>query len=108
MPALAPTTTPGGAWLRGLRERRGLTQTEFADELGVKQGTISRTESGARGITPGLAYRLIVRVGVTPTEVAPYVPSGNGDSPGYLDRGRSGIALHHALIASGSGCLAAA
>jgi DNA-binding transcriptional regulator YiaG len=41
----------GQAWdsegVRALRERLGLTQRELADELGVRQQTVSEWETGA-------------------------------------------------------------
>ena len=37
--------------LRELRERLGLTQEEFAEQIGVSQSRVSRIENGSRGLT---------------------------------------------------------
>ena len=59
MPAPSPATTPESEFLRKLRGSK--TQEEFAAMLGVKQPTISKVETGHRGITPELGFRLIIR-----------------------------------------------
>jgi len=43
-----------GYQVAGLRIDRGLTQTELAERVGTKQGSISRLETGATG--PDLAF----------------------------------------------------
>lgn len=40
-----------GARVRSLRERRELTQTEFAQALGLDQSAVSRIEDGSRPLT---------------------------------------------------------
>lgn len=79
MPALAPTSTPEGEWLRALRQTRGLTQTGLAEVLGVRQPTISKVEGGERGITPELGWRLLMRADVPVDEISEFV-----DLRGYL------------------------
>lgn len=54
---LLPNITPSMC-LRGLRTREGLTQTELAEKLGVKQHHISEMENGKRPIGPEMAHRL--------------------------------------------------
>jgi len=39
-----------GAWLRGLRERAGLTQAQLAARLGEDQKTVSNIETGQRRV----------------------------------------------------------
>lgn len=40
-----------GARIRALRERRELTQAEFAEALGLDQSAVSRIEDGSRPLT---------------------------------------------------------
>jgi len=48
----------GGVWLRGLRERRGLSQRELARSVGAEYYTfVSQLETG-RGRVPPDRYRL--------------------------------------------------
>jgi DNA-binding XRE family transcriptional regulator len=35
-----------GSWIKEYRERKGITQTELADRLGITFGTVSKIESG--------------------------------------------------------------
>lgn len=48
-----------GSFLRGLRKERGITQEQFAEELGVAARTVSRWETGANmpdiGLLPEIA-----------------------------------------------------
>lgn len=44
-----------GKWLRLLRIRNGLSQTDLAKELDVDQTTVSRLERGAQGMSGPLA-----------------------------------------------------
>ena len=44
--------------LRAFREKRGLSQEDFAKSVGVKKTTISRIESGHRVPSMGLVSRI--------------------------------------------------
>lgn len=43
--------TESGKRIRGLREAKGYTQEELADEIGLTQKTIAAIENGRRGTT---------------------------------------------------------
>jgi transcriptional regulator with XRE-family HTH domain len=63
--------------VKGLRQKLGLTQSEFADLLGCRQQTISEWEQGL--YVPGNAYaqllnRLAERSHVPPMQVYPHAP----------------------------------
>jgi transcriptional regulator with XRE-family HTH domain len=48
--SLGPDYEVLGAALKRLRDARGLTQTEAAEQINVSQQTVSMAEQGARGI----------------------------------------------------------
>lgn len=50
--------TKPGALLKGLRYREGLNQKEFALQLGVTQGDLSKMENGKRAIGKALAKKI--------------------------------------------------
>lgn len=50
--------TEPGAFLKGLRYREGLNQTEFAKLIDVKQGDLSKMENGKRPIGKTLAKKI--------------------------------------------------
>jgi len=54
-----------GKRIRSLRKKNGLTQEEFADQLGIALNTVSRIEIGQRGISVDLAIELVVRFNTT-------------------------------------------
>lgn len=64
MPPLAPASTPAGKAIRELREKRGETQDEFADFLGLSQGTISRVEAGKQALSYRVAWITESRCGL--------------------------------------------
>lgn len=45
--------------VRGLRKRLGLTQEQFAQEIGVTYSTVNRWENGRRRPQPFLVKRLV-------------------------------------------------
>ena len=53
-----------GALLRSARLRQGLSQTAFADLLGIAQPTLSAYESGRRQPTVPTLLRLLERAGL--------------------------------------------
>jgi transcriptional regulator with XRE-family HTH domain len=53
-----------GALLRSARARQGLSQTAFADLLGIAQPTLSAYESGRRQPTVPTLLRLLERAGL--------------------------------------------
>jgi len=54
-----------GKRIRSLRKKNGLTQEEFAEQLGIALNTVSRIEIGQRGISVDLAIELVVRFNTT-------------------------------------------
>ena len=54
-----------GKRIKSLRKKHGLTQEEFADQLGIALNTVSRIEIGQRGISVDLAIELVVRFNTT-------------------------------------------
>lgn len=76
----APTSRPRAIWtakrVAALRARLGLTQTGFADEMGVRQQTVSEWETG-RYAPRGASARLLSLL----EERAPYDtgPTTNGE-----------------------------
>lgn len=53
---IAAYTKPGLA-LRGARHKEGLTQTELANRLGIRQENLSKMENGKRPISKTMAKR---------------------------------------------------
>ena len=52
-----PDSTPGSR-LNGLRLKEGLTQTQMAESLGIRQNHLSEMERGQRTITVDMAKRI--------------------------------------------------
>ena len=48
-----------GEMLRHLRIEQGVTQTELAEKLGIKQPTLARMESGRVGINESTLTRIL-------------------------------------------------
>lgn len=57
------------AALRLLRRQLGLTQEEFARQLGMTVFHVSRIECGRLPITDGTLYRLEKRLGITAAQL---------------------------------------
>lgn len=53
-----PIAVPDGAAFAAIRKKRGLTQGEFADYLGLSLRTVQNYESGARRVPEWVAFRL--------------------------------------------------
>lgn len=54
-----------GRALRTLREVRGLTQDELAEQAAMSQAAISLYETGRRDMTLGVAVRVVKVLGLT-------------------------------------------
>lgn len=67
--------------LREWRERRGLTQQELADAVGVARDSVSKWETGGRGAYPSTARKLAAALYIPVDEltVYPKVPLGGAD-----------------------------
>ena len=48
-----------GSDVRRIRRKNGLSQREFAERIGVSQSTVSRWESGKRGLSEKTLYRIM-------------------------------------------------
>lgn len=60
--------------IESLRSRQGeRSQQEFATELGVAQGTVSKIYSGYRGIGPDVARKIVRRYPELAFEVAAFL-----------------------------------
>jgi DNA-binding transcriptional regulator YiaG len=72
---------PSAAWdaehVRALRERLGLTQRQLADELGVRQQTVSEWETGAYR-PRGASARMLRHVA---ERASSYDAGGEGEVP---------------------------
>jgi transcriptional regulator with XRE-family HTH domain len=55
--------------VRALRDRRGISQQQLADTLGVPQSTIARIESGGRMISVGELLRIAWALDVAPVHL---------------------------------------
>lgn len=81
-----PTTkkpTPFGERLIALREDKGLTQTELAKRIGVRQQRIAYYERRARSPSVDLVAKLALALGVDVEELAGLkAPSGPRRHPG--------------------------
>ena len=53
-----------GKYIKIARERKGLTQDEVAEELGITQSYYSRIENGTREVDLAVAFRICAAVGV--------------------------------------------
>lgn len=58
------------AGVRKLREKRGLTQTELALELGSSQSRVAKMEAGHRSVSIDLLVRSLLAIGADPGEIA--------------------------------------
>lgn len=55
--------------IAAMRKRAGLTQAAFAKKLGVTKVTVSRWETGARGLTADTLERIALALSCTPGEL---------------------------------------
>ena len=62
-----------GRWVRGLRRRSGLTQTQLSAATGVSQRYISELESGKTDLTISRLMLLVDHLGATLQGVEPDV-----------------------------------
>lgn len=53
-------------YLREWRVHRGMTQVELAEAIGTFKGVISRYETGERGISFEMQYKLMKALNITP------------------------------------------
>ncbi len=56
--------------VREFREKRGLTQTELAQELGSSQSRVAKMEAGHRSVSIDLMVRSLLAIGAAPSEIA--------------------------------------
>jgi transcriptional regulator with XRE-family HTH domain len=69
-----------GAWLRELRERRGLTQRELAQQVGVESYTVIAQLEQGRGRIPAHCWPVWARaLGVEPLELSTGLVSWQAD-----------------------------
>ena len=70
MPLLIPTDrppiTPGQMLVEEFLEPLGMTQTAFAERIGVTYPRLNEIVNGKRGITPDTALRFAKALGTTP------------------------------------------
>jgi len=67
--------------LRAIRQRMGLTQTEFAARLRMNQGSVSRMESGKMIVTPPMELLIEMVAREARVEVAHAARGRRDDSP---------------------------
>jgi len=84
-------TGPGwdAAGVRALRERLGMTQRQLADELGVRQQTVSEWETGAyqpRGASARLLRIVAERAGAA-YDASQSATGNREDEPGPAEQG---------------------
>lgn len=58
------------AGVREFREKRGLTQTELAQELSSSQSRVAKMEAGHRSVSLDLMVRSLLAIGAAPSEIA--------------------------------------
>lgn len=63
------------AGVRRFREKRGLTQTALAEQLGSSQSRIAKMEAGDRSVTLDLMIRSLLAIGAAPGEIAKLIRS---------------------------------
>ncbi|HPT29227.1 MAG TPA: helix-turn-helix transcriptional regulator, partial [Bryobacteraceae bacterium] len=56
--------------IRRLREKRGLTQTELAQQLRSSQSRVAKMEAGDRSVSIDLLLRSLLAIGAAPGEIA--------------------------------------
>ena len=56
--------------VRQLREKRGLTQTALAVQLGSSQSRVAKMEAGDRSVSLDLLVRSMLSIGASPSEIA--------------------------------------
>lgn len=66
IPADRMPTPPGEMLLEEFLQPLGVTQTEFAERIGVSYVRINEIINGKRGITPSTALRLAKALGTSP------------------------------------------
>lgn len=63
------------AGVRRLRERRGLTQTALARQLGSSQSRVAKMEAADGSVTLDLMLRSLLAIGATPGDIAKLIKS---------------------------------
>ena len=66
IPADRPPTSPGEMLLEEFLKPLGITQTEFAERIGVSYVRLNEIVNGRRGVTPSTALRFAKALGTTP------------------------------------------
>ncbi len=66
IPKYRPPTRPGEILEEDFRKELGLTQQQFADALGIDRPAYNMIVKGRRRITPDMAVRLSIVLGVSP------------------------------------------
>lgn len=61
--------------LRAARTKEGLTQAELAERLGSSQSRVAKMEAGDRSVSIDLLLRSLLRLGVTPRQIARVIGS---------------------------------
>lgn len=83
--------------IRALRERLALSQRQFADELGVRQQTVSEWETGAyqpRGASARMLRHVAERSGSYDTDGEGQSPSSVDQEPGTGCKGEDAATAH--------------
>jgi transcriptional regulator with XRE-family HTH domain len=70
--------------IRQIRDVAELTQSEFAEELGVSKVLIAMVESGQKDPSKKLLIKLADRLDVHPMAIAPFLFDGNTSSNNNL------------------------
>lgn len=58
------------AGVRALREKRGLTQAELAQQLHSSQSRVAKMEADDRSVSIDLLFRSLLAIGAAPVEIA--------------------------------------
>ena len=59
--------------IKNIRDQAGLTQTEFADALGVSAILIAMVETGQKDVSKNLLIRLAKALQVHPSSITPFL-----------------------------------
>lgn len=88
-----------GERLRWLRQRRGLKQSDLADNRGLSASYVSRIESGSRAVTPHVAELIAARLGV---DISVFMISREAEMGRLVAEGQAYLTVGDHLHAAGA------
>ena len=80
--------------IKMIRNEAGLTQSEFADEIGVSKILISMVESGQKDVSKNLVRKVAERLNVNPMSITPFLFNENTVNTNNMSKIEKGFLNH--------------